>query len=511
MDHSFNPGGNCTVSSQGKYGTGGSMAATPTTKWQVNGYRFLVRRMEHALVRRDVRMLHDPMRSQSRALIVGIVLASLGLAGCGVLALFRPQDKIADAHIVVGKDSGAMFVAMEGTFHPVLNLASARLIIGSPDKPALVKDSEISGKPRGALVGIPGGPSALPEAADPTQAQWTVCDTVGVDGKRSLSTTVLVGEPKLGGDASYLSDDRALLVRSGADHFLVYDGKRASIDVGDPAIARALGLEDVEPRPISAGMLNAIPEVPRIAAPSIPGVGTVPRYPLQGKTVGSVVQVSTGSETIYYVVLENGIQRVSSAVAQLIYFADSQGDSGMTSVTPDAINRIPSVNQLALTAFPVVVPSVVTERDAPVSCLAWKPDRASIAAERSSATVSVIVGSDLPLASDAKAVALAQADGPGDRLDYAYISPGAGGFVQATGIDVDSARRDGVFYIADTGVKFGVPDEDSAKALGLVRTPDRAPWQLLELLASGPALDKANALVAHDGMTPDPYPAAPVN
>ncbi len=99
------------------------MAATPTTRWQVNGYRFLVRRMEHALVRRDVRMLHDPMRSQSRAFTVGIVLAALGLAGCAVLALFRPQDRIGDAEIVVAKESGAMFVAMEGTFRPVLNLA----------------------------------------------------------------------------------------------------------------------------------------------------------------------------------------------------------------------------------------------------------------------------------------------------------------------------------------------------------------------------------------------------
>ena len=72
------------------------MAVTPTTRWQVNGYRFLVRRMEHALVRRDVRMLHDPMRSQSRALAVGVVIASLGLAGCAALALFRPQDKIGD-------------------------------------------------------------------------------------------------------------------------------------------------------------------------------------------------------------------------------------------------------------------------------------------------------------------------------------------------------------------------------------------------------------------------------
>lgn len=39
----------------------------------------------------------DPMRSQSRAFTVGIVLAALGLAGCAVLALFRPQDKIDQA------------------------------------------------------------------------------------------------------------------------------------------------------------------------------------------------------------------------------------------------------------------------------------------------------------------------------------------------------------------------------------------------------------------------------
>ena len=47
------------------------MPSKPTTRWQVSGYRFLVRRMEHALVRRDVRMLHDPMRSQSRAYAAG--------------------------------------------------------------------------------------------------------------------------------------------------------------------------------------------------------------------------------------------------------------------------------------------------------------------------------------------------------------------------------------------------------------------------------------------------------
>ena len=136
------------------------MPAQPTTRWQVNGHRFLVRRMEHALVRRDVRMLHDPMRSQSRSLAVGAILAALGLGVCGVLALLRPQDKIGDNRIVVGKDSGAMFVVVGDTLHPVLNLASARLIAGEAAKPAIVKEAEIGKRARGSLVGIPGAPSA---------------------------------------------------------------------------------------------------------------------------------------------------------------------------------------------------------------------------------------------------------------------------------------------------------------------------------------------------------------
>ncbi|MDN5547180.1 MAG: type VII secretion protein EccB [Rhodococcus sp. (in: high G+C Gram-positive bacteria)] len=34
---------------------------------------------------------------------------------------------------------------------------------------------------------------------------------------------------------------------------------------------------------------------------------------------------------------------------------------------------------------------------------------------------------------------------------------------------------------------------------------------MLDLLASGPALEKSNALIAHDGVAPDSTPAAPVN
>jgi hypothetical protein len=62
------------------------MARQATTRLYVSGYRFLLRRVEHALVRSDVRMLDDPRRAQSLSLIAGVVLAVIVVAACVVLA-----------------------------------------------------------------------------------------------------------------------------------------------------------------------------------------------------------------------------------------------------------------------------------------------------------------------------------------------------------------------------------------------------------------------------------------
>jgi len=56
------------------------MPSTPTTKSQVQAYQFVLRRMQSALVRRDAVMLHDPMRTHSRATVVGVVLGVLSTA-----------------------------------------------------------------------------------------------------------------------------------------------------------------------------------------------------------------------------------------------------------------------------------------------------------------------------------------------------------------------------------------------------------------------------------------------
>ncbi|HET8993104.1 MAG TPA: type VII secretion protein EccB [Rhodococcus sp. (in: high G+C Gram-positive bacteria)] len=479
------------------------MASQPTTRWQVSGYRFLMRRMEHALVRRDVRMIHDPMRSQSRSLMVGVVIACLVLAGCAALALFRPQDKIGNAKLVVGRDSGALYVAIDGTFHPAMNLASARLVLDDHVEPTVVADEELEARPRGPLVGIPGAPSSLAYVGHDTP--WTVCDTVDAGGRQFVTTAVSAGVPEYSGVGGPLDDDEALLMTSDGEYHLVYGDGRAEIDPQDRALTRVLGLDLGSARPVGAGLLAALPELPELTAPVIPDAGSMPRVPVGGVRVGSVVGLAEPNGQRYYVVLSDGVQEVSSATAQIIHASDSQGIAEIPIVPPDTLKDAPTVQHLAVGTFPTVVPTILGPADRPVGCLTWEPEAGPEDQRRSGLVLSA--GEVLPIAEDAIPVEPAQADGPGPNVDAVHIPPGRGTFVQTTSVVPDSERRDALFYVADTGVRYGVADAEAAKALGLEGDPARAPWQIVGLLAPGPSLGRAEALLAHDGVAPDPRPA----
>ncbi|MBF6356187.1 type VII secretion protein EccB [Nocardia higoensis] len=487
------------------------MPSKPTTRWQVSGYRFLVRRMEHALVRRDVRMLHDPMRSQSRAYAVGLVLGVVVLAGCGILALFRPQDKIGDNTLLIGKESGGVYVVIDNVVHPALNIASARLASGESGKAAIIKESELTKKPRGQLIGIPGAPAALHYDADGSGRTWTVCDVLAVDGSNDLTTSVIAGDLELGDKASTMGSDRALLVTAQDKDYLVYDNTRARVDMNDRKVTDALGITGMTPRPVGEGLLNAIPEVLPIIPPKINDPGASVSYQIGSHRVGDVVQVATEPDK-NYVVLTDGLQEISPLTADII--RNTYRSSG-TDSTIDQADRVAVdlVNTLAVATYPQRQMDIVELKDEPISCLSWKPN--PVAAEHNEggkqAELSVVTGVALPIPDSGKLVPLAQSDGNGPNADSTYIPPGTGAFVQSTGIEPDSTRKDSMFYVADTGVRYGIKNADAQKALGLdiesgVK-PEPAPWPIVGLLANGPTLGREEAMVAHDGIAPDASPA----
>ncbi|MFD3507584.1 type VII secretion protein EccB [Nocardia sp. NPDC058666] len=499
------------------------MPAQLTTRAQVNGYRFLLRRLDHALIRRDVRMLHDPMRAQFRSLVVGAVLAVLVVAGAVILSLISPQGSIGDAKIVMGKDSGALYVVVQdqnknSTLHPVLNLASARLIMGTRDVPKSVKDNKLNSLPRGPLLGIPGAPAALPVADHGEKSQWTLCDTVelsasgGAVSSSGATTTVIAGELELSDRMKETGRDAALLVRNGAKTYLIYEGKRAEIDLQNTVIQRSLKASNLMPRPISTGLLGVPTAVAPVSPPVIeragePGPGKLSDVPIGG--IISVAGLDKSATAELYVVLSGGVQRVSEFTAELIRNQDSYGMSTSKSVPPDTLDGISTVDTLPVDDFPISTPKILAADLNPVACIEWtktagtgllQSDATEGASDR--ATVSLLAGTRLPISEKTKPVKLVTADGTGSRIDEVYLPPTTGEFVRVTGTEPGSPRRDpGLFYIMDTGIRYGVPDIDAADVLGLGRTPHLAPWSIIGQLVPGPTLDKQAALVGHDSLS----------
>lgn len=99
-----------------------------------------------------------------------------------------PQARLDRAQIVMGKETGALYVRVGDTWHPVLNLASARLVAATDANPQPVAESQLRRTKRGPLLGIPGAPQLLGPPLSGDDAIWTICDTNG-----DTATTVVVG------------------------------------------------------------------------------------------------------------------------------------------------------------------------------------------------------------------------------------------------------------------------------------------------------------------------------
>ncbi|OBF85998.1 type VII secretion protein EccB [Mycobacterium sp. 852002-51163_SCH5372311] len=452
------------------------MPRPPTTRLHASAHRFMLRRLECALLRRDLGTVSEPLRTRAAALALGCVLTLVVVAGCALLSLLQPQAALDRAQIVMGQESGALYVRVGDTWHPVLNLASARLIAAADANPQPIREFELSRTKRGPLLGIPGAPQFLGRPLAATEAAWTICDTDG-----GAATTVVVGSAG-GSSLRRLAPGQAVLVASGSGSpaYLFYDGRRAVVDLGDPAIVRALRLEGRVPVRVAPSLLAAVPEAPPLTAPAIRGAGGRAPGSLAGFPVGSVLRIVRGDGEEYYVVLVTGAQRIGPLTADLLRFSDSGGAANVISVAPDVIRDAAVVNTLPVTSFPDRAPAPVDAGN--TLCATWAPGSAG------HADIGFLTGAGLPVPAGQAPVRLSQADGNGPALDAVYLPPGRSAYVRA-------GRR---YLVTDTGVRFAVHDDDAADDLGLTAQATPAPWPVLAALPSGPELSRQGASVARD-------------
>ncbi len=488
------------------------------TRHQVSGWRFVMRRIASGIALHDTRMLVDPLRTQSRAVLMGVVLLVTGLAGCFVFSLIRPAGSAGTNPVLADRSTAALYVRVGDDLHPVLNLTSARLIVGRPVNPTTVKSSELDRFPRGNLIGIPGAPERMVQNAS-HDANWTVCDAVGGTSRAAHSTgvTVIAGPPdSSGARAATLGPTQAVLVDSGNSTWLLWDGRRSQVNLADHPVTNALGLgtDLPAPRPIASGLFNAIPEAPPLAAPNIPNAGAPANYavpaPVGAVVVSYALDRSSSGAVRYYAVLPDGLQPISPVLAAILRNTNSYGLDQPPRLGADGVAKLPVSRMLDTARYPDQQITLVDAAKDPVTCAHWsKPAGAA------TNSLSLMSGSALPIPDSIRTVDLVGGGAQGTAARVALV-PGTGYFTQTVGGGAAAPATGSLFWVSDTGVRYGIDNEadnpnggghgKTVEALGLSGNPVPIPWSVLSLFANGPTLSRADALLAHDGLAPDNKP-----
>jgi type VII secretion protein EccB len=456
---------------------------------QIQAHQFLRRRSTSALVLADPNSPESPTRRPLMAALAGAVVLLLVLGGFGVYGLLKPgaaKTWREAGTIVMQKDSGARFVlGDDGRLHPVLNYASARLIVGAEQpKTASVSGESLQAAPRGRVVGIPGAPDALPDLSGPP-AQWNVCSRPAPDRQAPI-TSVVLGGPTLNGVEP---GAKGLLVRDQKGvGYLLAQGKRWAMK-GDE-VQKALGWGNKSRLPVADTWLEAVPAGTDLRPPVVANRGgRVSWNAPPGVRVGQVLKASNvGTATQYYLAEQNGIRALSQTEAALV-LGDPKTTKAYGNASPKEVDFPPSaVSNAPPVPEPVAQPDYPQAPPPLVEVSATSSDFALCAVIAQGAQVGTPVTLRLVPASlvTARQPLPIEQKGAGPR--EVSVQPGRGALVR-------TAEQGGAVYlVTDQGVRYPVADDESLKALGYGRTESAVvPARLVELLPQGPLLNRDSA------------------
>jgi type VII secretion protein EccB len=471
---------------------------------QNSGHLFYNRRLRAAITRFSVRMKHDD-RKQQAAVVLSIVLVVIGAGWMALLHVMKPAGLVGESAIIGDRDTGAIFAKVNGRLYPALNLTSARLAVGNAGAPAWVKASEIAKYPTGPMIGIPGAPDSLPATASAVSA-WSVCDTAATRGSGTAPlVTSIAGQLSPSGRSAPMGPTQAILATHRGATYVIWRGQRSRIDPTDRSVTFNLGLDPgvTYPIEISNALFDAMPSTEPLVLPVIPGHGTPSRW-LPGTPVGSVLETRDASGTVngFYVLLPDGVQKITSFVADLLRTANSEGSTTPTLVAPDKLIQIPVIDVLDVDYYPSGKLEFVDTSANPTTCVGWEKQSGD-----PQARITVFTGRGLPvpISMDSRLVHLVREDRDPNSAEaqQTLMLSGAANFVTTTSGVATADSRESLYWLSPQGVRYGIQsDHPTLQALGLdPRLAVQAPWPIVRTFATGPAIGRDAALVARDAVT----------
>ncbi|GMA32355.1 type VII secretion protein EccB [Litorihabitans aurantiacus] len=376
--------------------------------------------------------------SPVRGVVAGVVIAVLVVVGglvSGLLGRGLP-DGWENGSIMVVRDNAARYVTDDGRLVPVINMASARLLVPA-DAPIhtvganLVADVEVL-----PPAGIVGAPDNLPEPGRLVEDGWTAC--LAQDGgtrTRIAAPVAADGAPAATPDAAVpdAAPPVAGLVIVGGELHLV-QGMRSYLVAESPqsaGIVRELGFTPESPRPALQEWLALL--TPGTALqPFVPeGLGTTPAGALgqvPEVSVGTVVQrQGTGQE---YVALADGRLARLDPFTAAIYRTGAGGGVEVSVSANDlaGVEEVPADQSPFPADWPTQIAPVVGSDEATCAQL----DVAGFGSQVVAGDVAPTAGVDVDAGGGALALFAAEADttsGPVRFVDengFAYAIESAG-------------------------------------------------------------------------------------
>ena len=165
---------------------------------ELSAYTFSRRRTIAAFLQPSGGGNEEDVPKPRRAFMPSLIVGAVAVAGFGAYGMIKPSAPLkwdqANA-VIVDKQTTTRYVMLDGQLHPVLNIASARLLLGVDSTVEEVDDSVLnSGSvPHGATLGIPYAPDSLPTAKDAaTPKTWAECDRPASDGQAGTDQKLFV-------------------------------------------------------------------------------------------------------------------------------------------------------------------------------------------------------------------------------------------------------------------------------------------------------------------------------